>query len=91
MDNAFAYIGWMALVVVLIGVGWALVMFVRRWAHTEVEAETFTIQDLREMHARGDISEQEFAAMRSALLAQLAADCTDEPADGEAPSSDDSQ
>ena len=62
---------WFAIVALAAVGGIYLVMAVRRWAQHEQRAATFTIQDLREMRARGDISDQEFAAMRSAILAEL--------------------
>ncbi len=40
----------------------------RRWAKRDAPAEAFTLQDLREMKARGQIDEREFLAMRAAIL-----------------------
>ncbi len=47
------------------------VVAIRRWIHREDKISTFTFQDLRDMRARGEITEQEFAAVRNALLARL--------------------
>ncbi len=76
MDEYAGLLGWLAVVVAAILVGFIVVMTVRRWAHQEVQAEAFTFQDLRDMRARGEITEQEFKAMRDTLLAQM----TDLPA-----------
>ncbi len=62
---------WFAIAALAAVGGIYLLMVVRKWAQREQRPATFTIQDLRDMRARGDISEQEFAAMRAALLAQL--------------------
>jgi uncharacterized membrane protein len=43
----------------------------RRWAQRDDRAASFTMQDLRDMRARGEITEQEFAAMRATLVGQL--------------------
>lgn len=56
---------------------------IRRWSQKEEHAATFTFQDLREMRARGDISEAEFQSMRAALLAEL--DLSDERLDDDSP------
>lgn len=53
--------------------GWFVTMALRRWAQRDEHAENFTVQDLRDMRARGDITEREFVAMRRALLAEMGA------------------
>jgi hypothetical protein len=40
----------------------------RRMRQQQQTGPTFTIQDLREMHAQGQISEQEFEAMKAIVL-----------------------
>lgn len=62
---------WFTVAAVLGLGGYYIVVAVRRWVQREESIGTFTIQDLRDMRARGQINDQEFAAMRSALLAQL--------------------
>ncbi len=57
--------------------GFYAALAIRRWAQRDEPAATFTIQDLREMRARGEITEHEFHAMRAALLARMEADQTD--------------
>ncbi len=61
---------WFAVVAVASLAGFYLVVALRRWMQREARVESFTLQDLRDMRARGDISDQEFSAMRSAMLAQ---------------------
>lgn len=71
MGDVLPAIGWLAFTIAAIFAGLIVVFAVRRWASHEVKTDTFTIQDLREMRARGEISEQEFQSMRAALLAEL--------------------
>ncbi len=65
---------WFALAAVAAVVGFAVVVAVRRWAQREERTITFTFQDLRDMRARGEITEHEFAAMRTALLKRMEVD-----------------
>lgn len=62
---------WFAFGAVFVLAGFYAVMAVRRWSHREERITTFTFQDLRDMRARGEITEQEFVAVRNALLARL--------------------
>ena len=64
-------IGWLVVVVAAILAGFAVVVAVRKWARREVRAEAFTVQDLRDMRARWQITEAEFVAMRATLLQEL--------------------
>ncbi len=64
-------IGWLVVVVAAILAGFAAVVAVRKWARREVRAEAFTIQDLRDLRARGQITEAEFVAMRATLLQEM--------------------
>ncbi len=78
MPNMYALLGWMAVVIVAVGIGVAIVSVVRRWSQREEQIETFTFQDLREMRERGDISEEEFAAMRHVVLSHMATQLSDD-------------
>ena len=82
--DVFAILLW--LVLVIVG-GFVVAVAVRRWAQREERAVgSFTFQDLRDMRARGEITEQEFAAMRTALLARIDLDRAAEgPEAGEPP------
>ncbi|MCK4343135.1 MAG: SHOCT domain-containing protein [Phycisphaerae bacterium] len=88
MGELASYFVWIAVVVLAIAAGFLAVVAVRRWAHREERAETFTFQDLREMRARGEITEREFAAMRNVLLEQMQADLPPEPSQPESPPPD---
>jgi uncharacterized membrane protein len=56
------------------GIGGACVALkVRRWSRQDDQREPFTLQELREMRARHEISEQEFQALRGQLLGRAAA------------------
>lgn len=60
-----------AILAVLILVGTAVIVWMRRWIRRDPETEPFTFQDLRDMKARGEINEREFAIMRAALLDRM--------------------
>lgn len=62
---------WFVIAAILVLCGYYVAVAVRRWVQRDETVATFTIQDLRDMRARGQISDQEFAAMRTALLTQL--------------------
>jgi hypothetical protein len=62
---------WFAAAALAAVCGLYLAVAVRRWAQSEKPVGSFTLQDLRELRARGEISEQEFAALRTALLAEV--------------------
>jgi hypothetical protein len=61
---------WFAVVAVASLAGFYLVVALRRWMQRETRVDSFTLQDLRDMRTRGDISDQEFSAMRAAMLAR---------------------
>lgn len=52
--------------------GFYLTRAIKRWMAREAPAEPFTLQDIREMKARGEIDEREFQAMRAAILGAAA-------------------
>lgn len=54
--------------------GLYVAMAIRKWSQREEPVETFTIQDLRDMRACGQITDQEFAVMRAALISGLQAE-----------------
>ena len=64
---------WFGVAAVLGLVGFYVIRSLRRWISREQPIQTFTIQDLREMRDRGDITDQEFVTMRARLLAQVRA------------------
>ena len=61
---------WLMLAAVLGLAGTYLAVKVKQWARREQAPEAFTLQDLREMRARCEISEAEFESLRAALLAR---------------------
>lgn len=78
MPNMFALLMWLAVAVVAVGIGVAIIGIVRRWSQREEKIEAFTFQDLRDMRARGDITEAEFAAMRHTVLSRMAAQLSED-------------
>ena len=69
----FSVAGWIGLAVLLGLTGMFVIRRVRTWTQAEKEADAFTLQDLRNMHARGDISDTEFDAMRTDMISGIAA------------------
>ncbi|MFH1748193.1 MAG: SHOCT domain-containing protein [Planctomycetota bacterium] len=67
---------WIMLAAILGIGGVSVVMAVRRWSRREEASTAFTLQELREMRAQGEISEAEYATLRDALLGQAAVDST---------------
>ncbi len=63
--------GWIGLTVLLGFAGIFVVRRVRIWTQAEGETDSFTLQDLRDMHARGDIGETEFETMRAELISGI--------------------
>ena len=63
-----------ALAAALALIGFYVTVAVRRWTQRDDNVANFTFQDLRDMKARGEITEQEFRAMRSVVLEQVRAE-----------------
>ncbi len=64
--------GVLALAIVLIVGGYLAVMAVKRWTRGVETYQVFTLQDLRDMQARGEITATEYAKMRAAMLGKYA-------------------
>jgi hypothetical protein len=62
---------WFAAAGLLTLAGFYAVAAVRKWALRRDAVATFTLQDLRDMRTRGEISDREFATLRAQLLAQV--------------------
>jgi len=64
----------LVMVMAVAGIGGAWVALkVRRWSRQDDQREPFTLQELREMWARHEISDQEFEALRGQVLGRAAA------------------
>ncbi|MCC6357968.1 MAG: SHOCT domain-containing protein [Phycisphaerales bacterium] len=61
------------LLAVLIGAGYLLVRFVKKRLADAGDDQPFTLQDLREMKARGEITEREYETMRAAIVGEMSA------------------
>jgi hypothetical protein len=74
--SASEVIPWLILFIGLVLVGGVLIFYVRRWMKGDGgQSEVgFTLQDLREMHARGDLSDIEFQSARAAMIGRIAAE-----------------
>lgn len=58
---------------VLIAAGYLLVRHIRKRFSADADDSAFTLQNLREMRARGEITEREYESMRAGLLGTMAA------------------
>jgi hypothetical protein len=61
-----------AIVAVLAIGGYLAAMVVRGRLLRDSQEEAFTLQDLRQMHARGELSKDEFENMRQVILGKAA-------------------
>ena len=64
--------GLIGLAVVISLAGLLVARWLMGWIQRDVPRDAFTLQDLREMRDRGDISETEFNTMRQEILAAYA-------------------
>src|SRR5437868_711287 len=63
---------WSLFLIALVMVGFFVVMRVRRWLREEDDAAGnagFTLSDLRELHRRGQMSDEEFERAKSQMIA----------------------
>jgi len=86
---------WLGLAAVLLVAGAAVARSLGRWVRRHEPTPAFTLEELREMRRRGEITEQEFAALRAEVLGRLAgstpfAPSSDGPPDGPASGTDES-
>jgi hypothetical protein len=65
---------WSILLITVIGVGALLIVVAartyRKRMRSEAPDEPFTLQELRELRAAGDITQAEYEAMRAAIVAR---------------------
>ncbi len=73
MLDAGLILTFVTLAVLIMG-GTGVILWVRRWSRRDTPAEPFTVQDLRDMRARGEITEREYMAMRAALIGRMGID-----------------
>lgn len=60
---------WLGLLLVVVLIGGLVIVWVRRYMRGEQKsADGFSLEDLRQMHRRGEMSDEEFARAKSAIL-----------------------
>jgi hypothetical protein len=66
---------WLLLLLGLVAVGGAVLYAARRWVRDEEQARSegpgFTLQDLRDMHRSGKLSDREFERAKAAMIEQI--------------------
>lgn len=75
MESAFTIFVWIAALAAAALLAWVAAVFASRAIKQSMSAEAadpFTLQDLREMLASGQITETEFDTMRGAILGSFA-------------------
>jgi uncharacterized membrane protein len=75
---------WLGVLVLAVLIGVAAIHFVRRWFTRDDEKPAdFTLQQLRELHAAGNLTDEEFERAKSAVIGRTTAD--DGPSDQRGP------
>ncbi len=81
--SIFSDVGLAVLGLLVIVGGVVLLSLRRRLGRDEPSPATgFTLHELREMHARGELTDEEFQRARTALLAGVRRSADESPADG---------
>jgi uncharacterized membrane protein len=64
---------WLLLLVGVVIVGGVLIYYVRKWmaGDSTTPAEGFTLQDLRDLHARGELTDEEYQNARTAMIGRV--------------------
>jgi uncharacterized membrane protein len=71
-DNLVQVSGWIAVVIVLLGLFWMGWFMLRRWFRNSIAdseaADVWTMQELRDLLAQGKITKDEFDRMRRQIV-----------------------
>lgn len=73
-DNLVQALGWMSVVIVLLGLFWMAWFMLRKWFHGSASnpdqdaAAPWTLQQLRDLEARGEITADEFERLRRQIV-----------------------
>lgn len=78
---------WVIGLIVALVLATVVIMYIRRQINADDESVVgFTLHDLRQLHARGEMSDEEFEKARDAMIGRVKAtlqqDIDDEPEDG---------
>lgn len=82
---------WLAVLVVLVLVGGVAILALRRSLQgglDDSDAEGFTLHGLRRLHAEGELSDEEFAQAKDAMIGRMKARVTDDPDEADADDAD---
>ncbi|HVP72335.1 MAG TPA: SHOCT domain-containing protein [Phycisphaerales bacterium] len=76
---------WILVLLGVIVVGGVIIFIARRYVHSGdgAAAGGFTLQDLREMHKAGEISDEEFARAKAQMIGRMAVDNNAKPDAGD--------
>ena len=76
LAQTVSVLGWSAVLIVMIVGAFMAVMWLRRWIQEEDVPTAkigFSLTDLRELHRRGEMSDEEFERARAKMTAQAKA------------------
>ena len=64
---------WLFILLVIVVVGFIIVIYIRRTitSDTSARGQGFTLQDLRDLHAAGQLSDEEFEQAKAAMIGRL--------------------
>jgi hypothetical protein len=75
----------LGLLVIAVMIGGGVILLVRRWVKSEGEGveEGFGLQELRDLHAAGDLSDEEFERARAAVIEKVKASVSEDVPESE--------
>jgi len=79
VSETLSYVGWLIVVILAILGGLFVVIIVRRWAVATPESEPLTLDQLRELHSQGKVTDEEYRVIRTTLLAKMGVRDAGEP------------
>ena len=64
---------WLIVLVAVVIVGGVLIYYIRKWmaGDSPTPAEGFTLQDLRDLHSRGELTDEEYQNARAAMIGRV--------------------
>ena len=82
-SNLWDVLPWLGVLMIVAIVGGVIILIARRMASesSESAAVGFTLHDLRQLHAAGELSDEEFARARDSMIGRVRANASPQPED----------
>ena len=78
---------WLGVLVIVVLIGVGAISLTRKWLHRDENAPgDFSLHQLRELHAAGSLTDEEFERAKSLVIGRLTTEETPDKSDGEPPS-----